>query len=84
MNGPGAAFDSERSMEAKMRKRVLTVLAVFLVVASTTEMAAAARHGHKTARASTPATQQLRKQQGFSAPAASDTKSCDVLWCHSD
>ena len=67
-----------------MRKRVLTVLAVLLISALTTEMAAAARHVRRSARASAPATQQFRGQRGVSAPAASDAKSCDVVWCYSD
>ena len=67
-----------------MRKRVLAVLAVLLIGALTTEMAAAARHVRKNARASAPVTQQLRQQRGLSAPAASDAKSCDVVWCYSD
>jgi hypothetical protein len=67
-----------------MRKRVLAVLAVLLIAALTTEMAAAARHVRKGKHASAPATQQLHKQQGLSAPAASDAKSCDVVWCYSD
>jgi hypothetical protein len=67
-----------------MRKRVLTVLGVLLIAALTTEMAAAARHVRKAARASAPATQQFRGQRGFSAPAASDAKSCDAIWCYSD
>jgi hypothetical protein len=67
-----------------MRKRVLAVLAVLLIAALTTEMATAARHVRKGTRASAPATQQLRKQHGLSAPAASVTKSCDVVWCYPD
>jgi hypothetical protein len=68
-----------------MRKRVLTVLGVLLIAALTTQMTTAAtRHVRKAARASAPVTQQLRKQQGISAPAASDNKSCDVVWCYSD
>ena len=67
-----------------MRKRVLAVLAVLLIAALTTEMATAARHVRKGTRASAPTTQQLRKQHGLSAPAASDAKSCDVVWCYSD
>jgi hypothetical protein len=72
------------SMEARMQKRVLAVLGVLLVAALTTEMATAARHVRKAARASAPVTQQPRKQRGLSAPAASDAKSCDVVWCYSD
>jgi hypothetical protein len=68
-----------------MRKRVLTVLGALLIAALTTQMAtAAARHVRKGTRASAPATQQLRKQHGLSAPAASVTKSCDVVWCYPD
>lgn len=68
-----------------MRRRVLAVLGVLLVAAVTTQMAtAAARHARKAARASAPLTQQLRKQHGLSAPAASDTKTCDVIWCYPD
>jgi hypothetical protein len=67
-----------------MRKRVLPVLGVLLIAALTTQMAAAARHVRKAARGSATITQQLRKPHGFSAPAASDAKSCDVVWCYSD
>jgi hypothetical protein len=67
-----------------MRKRALMVLAVLLIAALTTEMAVAARHVRKAGRASASVTQQPRKQRGLSAPAASDAKSCDVVWCYSD
>jgi hypothetical protein len=67
-----------------MRKGVLTVLALLLIAALTTEMATAARHIRKAARGSATVPQQLRKPHGFSAPAASDAKSCDVVWCYSD
>ena len=67
-----------------MPKRVLTVLGALLVAALTTEAATAARHVRKSARASAQATQQFRGQRGVSAPAASDAKSCDVVWCYSD
>lgn len=69
-----------------MRKRVLTVLGGLLIAALTIQTAtAAARHGRKPVRASAPVTQQLRDiRHGPSAPAASDTKSCDRIWCYPD
>jgi hypothetical protein len=82
-----------------MPTKVLTVLGVLLIAALTIQEAtAAARHAGKAARASGPATQQRRdavgsaqsdysyrsKRRGLSAPAATDTKSCDVVWCYQD
>jgi hypothetical protein len=72
-------FNTALSPETNMRRRVLTVLAASLMAAVTIQTAAAARHGRKPARAS--ATQQLRDSRP-AAPAASDTKSCDVFWCY--
>jgi hypothetical protein len=57
-----------------MRRRVLTVLAALLMAAVTFQTADAARHGRKPARAT--------QQYGDPRPAASDTKSCDVIWCY--
>jgi hypothetical protein len=93
------SFNRARSMETKMPARVLTVLGVLLIAALTIQQAtAAARHAGKSARASGQVAQQRRdavgsaqsgysyhsKRQGLSAPAASDTKSCDILWCYQD
>jgi hypothetical protein len=64
-----------------MRGRVLTVLAALLMAALTIQTAAAARHGRKPARAS--ATQQQGDTRP-AAPAASGTRSCDVIWCYQD
>ena len=61
-----------------MRRRVLTVFAALLMAALTIPAADAARHGRKPARSA--ATQ----QQGDTRPAASGTKSCDVIWCYQD
>ncbi|WP_213737442.1 hypothetical protein [Bradyrhizobium sp. dw_411] len=57
-----------------MRRSVLTVLAVVLMAALTIETADAARHGRKPARTT--------QQHGGPRPAASDTKSCDIIWCY--
>ena len=62
-----------------MRRGVLTVLAVVLMAAVTIQPADAARHGRKSARAA--ATQQHRDPRP-AAPAASGTRSCDVIWCY--
>jgi hypothetical protein len=68
-----------------MRKRVLTVFGVLLMTALTIQTATAARHSRKPARAPVPATQQLRDtRHGPSAPADTNTKSCDILWCYQD
>jgi hypothetical protein len=71
-------FTTARSPETTMRRRVLTVLAALLMAAVTIPTADAARHGRKPARGA--ATQ----QQGDPGPAASSTKSCDVIWCYQD
>jgi hypothetical protein len=80
-----------------MPARVLTVLGVLLIAALTIQEAtAAARNAGKAARASGPVAQQRRdgfgsaqsdysyrsKRHGLSAPAATGTKSCDVIWCY--
>jgi hypothetical protein len=80
-----------------MPTKVLTVLGVLLIAALTIqEAAAAARHAGRAARASGSVAQQRRdavgsaqsgysyhsKRRGVSAPAATDTKSCDVIWCY--
>ena len=80
-----------------MPTRVLTVLGVSLIAALTIQEAtAAARHAGKAARASGQVAQQRRdavgsaqsdysyrsRHRGLSAPAATDTKSCDVIWCY--
>ena len=79
------SFNRARSMEAKMRKRVLTVLGVLLIAALTIQMAtAAARNARKGARAPVPVTQQLRERHGVSAPAAIHNRSCDRFWCYED
>ena len=71
-------FTTARSPEADMRRRVLTVFAALLMAALTIPAADAARHGRKPARGA--ATQ----QQGEPKPAASGTRSCDVIWCYQD
>jgi hypothetical protein len=68
-----------------MRKRVLIVLGVLLIAASTIQMAtAAARNARKAARAPVPVTQQLRESHRLSAPAAIHARSCDRFWCYED
>jgi hypothetical protein len=68
-----------------MRKRILTVLGVLLIAALTIQAAMAAHNRRKPARAPVPATQQLRDtRHGPSAPADTNTKSCDILWCYPD
>jgi hypothetical protein len=62
-------------------KRVLTVLGVLLMAASTVQTASAARHGRKPAHAFV--TQQSRDARA-SVPAASETRSCDRFWCYPD
>lgn len=80
-----AAIRPPRSMETKMRNKVLTVLGVLLIAALTIPMAtAAARHARKAARAHVPVTQQLRERQRLSTPAASHNRSCDIIWCYED
>jgi hypothetical protein len=82
---PGAVvFNRAPSMEAKMRKRVLTVLGVLLIAASTMQMATAAvRNARKAARVHVSVNQQLRDTpHKLSAPAAIDNKSCDTTWCY--
>ncbi len=69
-------FTTARLAETDMGSRVLTVLAALLMATLTIQTADAARHGRKPARGA--ATQ----QQGDTRPAASDTKSCDVIWCY--
>jgi hypothetical protein len=59
--------------------RVLTVLGVLLMAASTVQTASAARHGRKSAHAFM--TQQSRDARAY-APASSDTRSCDIIWCY--
>jgi hypothetical protein len=78
------SFDSARSMEIEMRKRVLTVLGVLLIAALAIPTAEAAHKARKTARAPGAVTQQLRDALGSAdpAPAAMRQKSCDVLWCY--
>jgi hypothetical protein len=70
------SFTTALPAETTMRRRVLTVLAALLMAAVTIQTADAARHGRKPARAA--------QQQGDPRPAASDTKSCDVIWCYQD
>jgi hypothetical protein len=80
-----------------MPTRVLTVLGMLLIATLTIQEAtAAARNAGKAARASGSVAQQRRggfgsaqsdysyrsKRQGLSAPAATGTKSCDVIWCY--
>jgi poly(3-hydroxybutyrate) depolymerase len=60
-------------------KRVLTVLGVLLMAASTVQTASAARHGRKPAHAFV--TQQSRDARAY-APASSNTRSCDIIWCY--
>ena len=72
-------FTTALSPETTMRRRVLTVLAALLMAAVTIQTADAARHGRKPARA----TQQYGDTRS-AAPAASGTKSCDVIWCYQD
>jgi hypothetical protein len=69
-----------------MRKRVLIVLGVLLIAASTIQMAtAAARHAQKATRAHVPVTQQqLRERHGPPAPAATHTRGCDIFACYED
>jgi hypothetical protein len=69
------------SPEIDMPKRVLTVLGVLLVAASTIQTASAARHGRKPAHA--VVTQQSRDARA-SMPAAGETRSCDRFWCYPD
>ena len=78
---------AHRPMETKMRTRVLTVLGVFLVAASMSQIEMAAARGIRTAPHA--ATQQLRdgvpsrpEHHGMSAPAAVDNRSCDIFWCY--
>jgi hypothetical protein len=71
------SFTTALLAETTMRSRVLTVLAALLMAALTIPTADAARHGRKPARAT--------QQQGDgkpAVPAASGTKSCDVIWCY--
>jgi hypothetical protein len=70
------SFTTALLAETTMRRRVLTVLAALLMAALTIPTADAARHGCKPARGA--ATQ----QQGDPRPAASGTRSCDVIWCY--
>jgi hypothetical protein len=73
-------FHTLLSTEISMT-RVLTVLGVLLIAASTVQTASAARHGRKAAHAYI--TQQSRDARA-AMPAASDTKSCDRFWCYPD
>jgi hypothetical protein len=82
-------FNGTRSMETNMRKAVLTVLGMALIGALTIQAAtAAARQTRKPARVSAPASQQPRERHPPSAPAsappATHTRSCDVIWCYED
>ena len=78
------SFNRARSMETKMRKRVLTVLGVLLIAALTIQMAtAAARNAQKAAHAPVPA-QELRERHVVPAPAAIHNRSCDKFWCYED
>jgi hypothetical protein len=74
-----------------MRKAVLTILGVALIGALTIQTAtAAARHTRKAVRETVPATQQPRERRppstpaAASAPPATHTRSCDVIWCYED
>jgi hypothetical protein len=62
-----------------MRQRILTVLGILLIATLTIQTATAARR--KPARVPAYAAQQLRDTRP-AAPAASDTRSCDTLWCY--
>jgi predicted homoserine dehydrogenase-like protein len=79
---------THRSMETKMRTRILTIAGMLLVAVSTMETAAA-RNLRKVTRAPHSAAQQLRdgtglrpEDQGMSAPTAVDNRSCDIFWCY--
>jgi hypothetical protein len=81
-----------------MRIRVLTALGVLLVAASTIQTAtAAARAPVQVTRqlrdafgsVDRPSAAQSdyshdSQRHGLSAPAAVDTRSCDVIWCYQD
>jgi hypothetical protein len=62
-----------------MRRTVLTVIGVLLIATLTSQTTtAAARYARKFARAAVPVTQQL------SAPAAIQSRTCDIRWCYED
>ena len=85
MGSVAVVFDRARSMETKMRKRVLTVGAVLLIATLTIQTATAtARNARKSAGAPVPVTQRLREGHGLSAPAAVHSRSCDRFWCYED
>jgi len=88
--GASDTRSAHRSMETKMRTRVLTIAGVLLVVGSVSQIEAAAARSLQTAtRALHPINQRLRdsvgprpEHQRASAPVAADNKSCDRFWCY--
>jgi hypothetical protein len=61
--------------ESGVRGVLITVLSVLLIATLTIQTATAtARHARKSAR----------ERDGFSAPAAVQSRSCDRLWCYED
>ena len=67
------------------RPQKITVLGVLLIATLTIQTAtAAARNARKSARAPVPVTQQIRERDGFFAPAAVQSRTCDRLWCYED
>jgi hypothetical protein len=81
----GSIIFRGRQWRQKMRKRVLIILGVLLIAASTIQMAtAAARNARKAARVPAPVTQQPRDRHALSAPAAIQARSCDRFWCYED
>jgi hypothetical protein len=76
-----------------MRKAALTILATLLMAGSVTQMAAASEHHARAGRGHhhwdyRGSYNQLGnvapRTREFSAPAANETKSCDVIWCYPD
>jgi hypothetical protein len=76
-------------METGMRKAVLTVLGMALIGTLTIQMAAAAgRHTRYAPRAPVLTTQPPRERHPpaapSSAPPATHSRSCDIIWCYED
>jgi hypothetical protein len=76
-------------METSMRKTVLTFLGMALISTLTIQMATAAgRHTRSAPRARVPESQQPRERHlpaaPASAPPASHSRSCDIIWCYED
>jgi hypothetical protein len=79
-----------------MRKTAFTILGVLLIAGSAVQTATASEHHMRTGRGHhrwdyrgsynqlRDAAPLPRDGREFSAPAANETKSCDVIWCYQD